>query len=349
MAQIIHVATTDPYDVQVGQDLLGQIEEFTCKHSGVAVLTDDNVADLYLERLGPLAKGLVITVAPGEDSKSFATLEKVLEQLAKAKLDRGACLVALGGGVVGDLTGLTAALYKRGIDVVQCPTTLLAQVDASVGGKTAVNLPSGKNLAGIFHQPIAVFADVTTLSTLPEDEFQSGLGEVLKTAILAGDEAISALEQDTAKLLARDPLTLEGQVERCVAFKAKVVTEDPHESGLRMSLNLGHTFAHAIEHIAGFGVVPHGVAVAAGIGLAFERSERAGILEDSQLTKRVQSLTSALGLPGTLGEVEERYGLQFADEAMTTSMLSDKKNKDGKIRFVLPVRAGEMKLGVVLP
>jgi 3-dehydroquinate synthase len=254
--------------------------------------------------------------------------------------------VALGGGVVGDLCGLAASLYKRGIAFVQCPTTLLAQVDASVGGKTAVNLPSGKNLAGTFHQPVAVLADVATLATLPESEFESGLGEVLKTALLAGEDALGDLERDVHKLRERDPLTLERTVEACVAFKARIVAQDPREGGLRKCLNLGHTFAHGIEHSAGFGRIPHGVAVAAGIGLAFDHAAASGVLLDVALCERVHALARDLHLPSSLEEIEDRYGLHVSEVELLASMRTDKKNKGSEIRLVLPVRAGEVRIDV---
>ena len=200
MAQSVQVTTSPSYEVRIGEGILSQAEQVTSSYSGVAILTDENVAPLYLQGLGLPAEAETIVVPAGESSKSFEVLEKVLERLARQRLDREACLVALGGGVIGDLAGLTASLYKRGINFVQCPTTLLAQVDASVGGKTAVNLPSGKNLAGTFQQPAAVLADVATLASLPAHEFESGLGEVLKTAILSGPEALSSLETDAPGL-----------------------------------------------------------------------------------------------------------------------------------------------------
>lgn len=348
MTSQVHVGTEEPYDVHIGAGALDEAAGFVQRYSGAAVVTDANVGALYLERLGALAQGPVVTVEPGEASKSFATLERVLDELASAQLDRGACLVALGGGVVGDLTGLAASLYKRGVAFVQCATTLLAQVDASVGGKTAVNLSSGKNLAGTFHQPAAVFADVATLVTLPEDEFLSGLGEVLKSALLDGEAHLAALEGDADALTAHDPAALERAVERCVAFKARVVAADPREGGLRKSLNLGHTFGHAIEHLAGYGAVPHGVAVAAGIGLAFEHAERTGVLADARFAERARSLAKVLGLPSSLDELAARYGVAIDPDAMRASMRHDKKNRGGEVLLVLPVRPGEARLDVPL-
>ncbi|MCL4161806.1 UNVERIFIED_CONTAM: hypothetical protein GTU68_010532 [Idotea baltica] len=348
MSRSVRVAVEPNYDVRIGSGLLETVEALAPRYSRIAVITDENVAPLYQERLGKKLNEHAIVLPPGEDSKSFATLDRVLTQLSRFGLDRDSALVALGGGVIGDLGGLAAALYMRGIRFVQCPTTLLAQVDASVGGKTAVNLATGKNLAGVFHQPDAVYADTATLVSQSDDEFRSGLGEVLKTAVLDSEEHLAQLETDTDKLLARDPETLAQVVERCVQFKSKIVSADPHEGGSRKCLNLGHTFAHAIEHIAGFGTVPHGIAVAAGIGMALDQSGSCGILEDPRLAGRVRKLARALGLPASLEDIEARTGLEFSEDAMVRAMLTDKKNSRGEIRFVLPVRAGQVRIDVVL-
>lgn len=348
MNRTVHVGTQPAYDVRIGTGLLEGVGEIAGRYSRVALLTDENVGPLYLERLPVSVRENVIRLPAGEDSKSFTTLERVLDELCVLNLDRSSLLVALGGGVLGDLTGLAASLYKRGIDFVQCATTLLAQVDASVGGKTAVNLPSGKNMAGTFHQPVAVFADVSTLGTLPRSEFASGLGEVLKTALLDGEEALAKLERDAEALVARDLELLAECVQRCVEFKAAVVAEDPSEKGRRKCLNLGHTYAHAIEHIAGFGVVPHGVAVAVGIALALEEAARLGTLTDATLAGRVGELAARLGLATTLAELESGYGVRFEREAMLRSMRTDKKNSGGEILLVLPVGVGEVALDVPL-
>ncbi len=348
MARTLRVETSPPYEVHIGQGVLRQAARYAERASKAAVLVDANVAPLYLERLGELPGWPVIEVAAGEASKSFSTLERVLDELVTAGLDRNSCLIALGGGVVGDLCGLAAALFKRGIDFVQCPTTLLAQVDASVGGKTAVNLASGKNLAGTFHQPRAVFIDVSTLASLPDDEYTSGLGEVLKSALLAGEQDLSELEACAVALSRRDPQVLEELVSRSVALKARVVAEDPLECGPRKQLNLGHTFAHAIEHIAGFGRIPHGVAVGAGIGMALHYARTLDVLEDQALPERVHKLARALQLPFSRSDLKSRYGIDFPDAEMLASMGSDKKNVGEEVRLVLPKRAGEMALDVVL-
>lgn len=344
----LRVETAPPYDVLVGGGVLSSLRSVLTDFEGVAVLTDENVAPLYLEQLELPAEAVVVEVPAGEGSKSLATVERVLDRLVSAELTRGACLVALGGGVIGDLAGLCAALFLRGIAVVQCPTTLLSQVDSAVGGKTAVNLKGGKNLAGAFHQPRAVLADTATLATLSELEFASGLGEVLKCALLAGEDDLAALEASSSALVLREPAAVEAAVARCVALKARVVATDPREAGARKQLNLGHTFGHAIEHVAGFGAVPHGLAVAAGLGLALAESAHQGLLRDSELPSRVASLSRTLGLPAGLDDLNQRFGLSLSLDALRPSMAKDKKRVAGEVRLVLPVQAGQVALDAPL-
>jgi 3-dehydroquinate synthase len=348
MAAIVRVEGPPAHEVRIGAGVLDLAAELAARHSGALVLTDETVAGLHLERLGALAGAPVVRLAPGEGAKSMAILERVLDAMCDAELDRDACLVALGGGVVGDLGGLAAALYKRGVAVLQCPTTLLAQVDASVGGKTAVNLAAGKNLAGVFHAPVGVLADSAVLATLPEAELRSGLGEVLKSALLAGEADLAALEAEAEALVARDPEALEACVTRCVRLKVRVVAEDPREAGPRRRLNLGHTFGHAIERAAGYGVVPHGVAVAVGISLALEESRERGLLEDADLPARVRALGRRLGLPADLDELREGWGATLEEDELRAAMRHDKKNRGGEVRLVLPVRPGEVRLDVSL-
>jgi 3-dehydroquinate synthase len=339
--KIVRVATTPSYEVRIGCGLLASIDEATRGHSTRAVLTDENVARLHGKSLAGFADVPLFALEPGEDSKTFVALERVLEFLARNKLDRGSVLVALGGGVVGDVGGLAAALYMRGIAFVQAPTTLLAQVDSSVGGKTAVNLTAGKNLAGAFHQPSLVIADTTTLATLPDDEFRSGLGEVVKTALLAGEHALAMLEDESKALLARDPGVLTEVVHLCVSTKASIVARDPHEKGRRKLLNLGHTFGHAIEHSAGYGKIPHGVAVVVGVQLALAASRMATRLADKTLEERIARLLDALDLPASLETLSRVYRVRFDTETLVRAMRLDKKSNAGEIRLVLPVCAGE--------
>lgn len=347
---IVHIpiATRPAYEVVVGRGLLSHAEGATTGASAVVVVTDENVDRLYGEALGALARAPRIVLPAGETTKSFERLEGLLERLAELELDRRSCLLALGGGVVGDLAGLAAALYMRGVALVQCPTTLVAQVDSSVGGKTAINLSRGKNLAGTFHQPHVVLADVDTLASLPEEEFQSGLGEVVKSAVI-GDEALLALlEEHAAELRARDGELETAIVERCVRVKARVVETDEREAGERRVLNLGHTFAHAIEHAAGYGRVPHGVAVAVGLVLAVEAAARVSVLEDRRLGARLERLLGLLGLPTSLSQLRASRGLALEPERLVAALRSDKKAASGVPLFVLPLRVGAVQSGFAL-
>lgn len=344
----LRVETAPPYDVRIGAGVLAELPACLAAYGAHAVLTDHTVERLYARAL-PASATRLLAVPDGERSKSCAELERVLDFLVVCHLDRRGCLVAFGGGVVGDLGGLAAALYMRGIAFVQVPTTLLAQVDSSVGGKTAINLAGGKNLAGAFHQPSAVFADTALLATLAEGEYQSGLGEVVKTALLAGEDFVALLERETRALAARDASVLAEIVARCVAFKAHIVARDPHECGERKALNLGHTFAHGIEHDAGYGTVPHGLAVAVGIVLALRASAEFGVLRDPELVARVQRLFAALGLPADLATLRTRYGATLRPRGLLDGMRHDKKSAEGRSRFVLLERAGAWRLDVEAP
>ncbi|MBK8178735.1 MAG: 3-dehydroquinate synthase [Planctomycetes bacterium] len=233
---------------------------------------------------------------------------------------------------------------------MHCPTTLLAQVDASVGGKTAVNLTAGKNLAGVFHQPRAVYADVGVLATQSEEEYRSGLGEVLKTALVAGPELLELVEQGAPGLTARDPATLAAIVAACVRAKAAVVAADPLERGPRRALNLGHTFAHAIEHAAGFGRVPHGIAVAVGLGIALRAARELGLLEDRELPGRLGRLMGRLGLPADLAELRSSrlsdMPAALSPKELVRAMRLDKKSRGGAVHLVLARAAGRLDLEV---
>lgn len=345
--RIVQVETEPPYAVHVGAELLPRVHE-ALDGARAALVADARAAALHAQRLGPLVDAPRLELPGGEPTKSLARLGQVLDFLAASDLDRHACVVVLGGGVLGDLGGLAAALYLRGVAWIQVPTTLLAQVDASVGGKTAIDLAAGKNLAGAFHQPRAVFADGATLTTLDEDDYRAGLGEVVKTALVAGEALLARLEALAAELAARTPAALEEVVAACVATKAAVVASDPLERGPRRVLNLGHTFAHAIEHAAGYGTVSHGVAVAAGLDLALEASERLGVLEDAGLRARVRGLLEALGLPSGLAELRARHALALPAEALLEGLALDKKRAAGRIELVLPHAAGRVGAGVAV-
>ena len=350
---LVHVPIeSTPYDVHVGEGVrhtavtavTGAITNSVADR--VAIIADERVCELYgdLDLDAPMLK-----LPGGEGIKTMGVLERVLDFCAQSSMSRQSMLVAYGGGTVGDLAGLAASLFKRGMNVVQVPTTLLAQVDASVGGKTAINLSAGKNLAGTFHQPRAVYCDTELLGTLDEAEFQSGLGEVIKTALVDSQESFDQLEQDAARLCARDAHALQETVGRCVTTKARIVVSDPEERGARRALNLGHTFGHAIEHAAGYGRVPHGVAVAVGLQLAAAASEKH--FEESDIShERISGLLGAFSLPRNLGELRERFSLssELSPDALIEGLGHDKKGRVGAPEFVLMRKPGELELGVPL-
>jgi len=344
MLETIEIATQAPYRVHVGPEALALAAQ---EQALALVVCDARVAPLWAAELG-CSDALLLP--EGEEAKTFAVLERVLEELAERGLDRSSSLLALGGGATGDLCGLAASLYMRGIACAQCPTTLLAQLDASVGGKTAVNLSSGKNLVGSFQQPTAVYADTRTLATLDPEQHRSGLGEALKTALISGEPLLVRLEQSAASILPGGDVDALGcLVADCVRAKGAVVVGDERDCGDRMVLNLGHTFAHAIEHGAGFGLVPHGIAVAVGIFMSIEASRMLGCLKDASLPERVASLASRLELPHDLNELRHSYGAALEPSALKQAMLRDKKGRDRSPRFVLPVEPGAVELDAELP
>ena len=349
---LIEISTRQPYLVQVGPGVLENLEAWVqVNHSGArcAVLTERHVEELHAAALGPLASLPRLVLEPGEGSKSMASLERVLDFLCASKLERNSLLIAFGGGVIGDLGGLAASLYMRGIAVLHCPTTLLAQVDSSIGGKTAINLGAGKNLAGSFHQPCAVFADTRMLATLSELEFRSGLGELLKSALVGDAKLFELIEAEPERILEREPALLAELVRRCVTLKGAIVVRDERESGERKKLNLGHTFAHGIEHAAGFGTIPHGEAVATGLQLACELARKQGLLEDASLPGRLQRTLLALGLSPDLDSLRSRFGVRLTREELVRGMQHDKKSSAGRLRFVLPLAIGKLALDQDLP
>jgi len=298
------------------------------------------VAGLYLHRVQQAlaeagAQSVPVLVDDGEKAKSWAVLDRVIDALLAARLGRDGIVIALGGGVVGDLAGFAAAVYQRGIPFLQVPTTLLAQVDSSVGGKTAINHARGKNMVGAFHQPLAVIADVASLETLPERELRAGIAEVIKHGVILDLAFVGWLEANVEKLLARDRAALEHAVLRSCELKAQVVAADERESGLRAILNFGHTFGHAIEAGAGYGEWLHGEAVATGMVMAAELSARAGTLgrEDAE---RVKRLIARAGLPVK--------GPSLGIERYLELMQVDKKAAAGKVRFILLDGIGRAKL-----
>jgi 3-dehydroquinate synthase len=324
--------TTEPRcPVVIGPGALGALAGFRAQHSASFFVSDATVALQHGGRIGLDALPHHLLPA-GEAAKSLGRLEALLEALAAARLDRRSLVVAFGGGSIGDVAGLAAALYMRGIAVLQCPTTLLAMADSAIGGKTAVDLAAGKNLAGVFHPPIAVLADTDTLATLPAEQLVAGLGEVLKCALLAGEGELVFVEQHAQELRSGDGAALARAIEFCARLKAAIVARDPREAGERKRLNLGHTFAHAIEKVAGYGRIPHGVAVGCGLAL----------LPDGALVERVRALLARLGLCASLRELEQRYAVALPAAALIEAMRSDKKGVRGSPRFVLPTGIGEV-------
>jgi len=302
----------------------------------VAVVTNTTVAPLYLDRLTATLQAAGVAVIPivlpdGEAYKNWETLNLIFDALLRHRAERKTTLIALGGGVVGDMTGFAAACYQRGVPFIQVPTTLLAQVDSSVGGKTGINHPLGKNMIGAFHQPKAVLADTDTLATLPARELSAGLAEVIKYGLIRDADFLGWLEANMAHLLALNPDAVAHAVYRSCQIKAEVVAADEREGGVRAILNLGHTFGHAIEAGMGYGNWLHGEAVAAGMVLAADVSRRLGWLTDADVT-RVRALVRAANLPDRAPALGFARYLEY--------MGHDKKVEGGRMRFVLLKKLG---------
>lgn len=321
------------YNVAIGSDLLPHVRELAGITGPVAVITDSNVGPLYANQV---RGDMVVTIPAGEQYKTPATVNQLYSQLLAAGLDRQGTIIALGGGVVGDVAGFVAATFMRGIDFVQIPTSLLAMVDASVGGKTGVDLPEGKNLVGAFKQPQIVLADLVTLSTLPDAEFSAGMAEVIKGGIIADPELFKLVENQAAHLMSRsntDLDLLEVVVGDSVEVKRKIVQEDPYEQGRRAVLNLGHTFGHAIEQVSGYSV-RHGEAVAMGLVASAHMSAALGHCY-SELEPRIAEVLNSVSLPTQIPQ-------EWQEEAILAAMASDKKKATGRLRFVLPRAIGDV-------
>jgi 3-dehydroquinate synthase len=332
------------YDIRIGRGILDQAGQFVAerlKGKRSVVITDEHVRQPHAERVAASlsASGIrteTLVVPAGEETKSAEQAAKLWNRLLELGADRKTFVVAVGGGVVGDLAGFVAATYARGIPFIQVPTTLMAQVDSSVGGKVGINLPLAKNLVGAFWQPAGVLIDLAALDTLPEREYRSGLAEVVKYGVILDEPFFRYLETHSAEINARDNSVLAHLIRRSCELKAQVVAQDEHEeTGLRAVLNYGHTFCHPIETIAGYGKFLHGEAVAIGMMCASRLAEFVGRI-DGELTKRQEKLLSALGLPTTVP------GLEI--DALMTAMQRDKKAEGGRLRFVLPSRLGHVEL-----
>lgn len=340
MMQTLHVALGNrAYPIHIGSGLIQNADLILpyLKRKQVAVVTNTTVAPLYLEKLAkPLRDAGVsvieIILPDGEAYKNSETLNLIYDALLKNRCERSTTLIALGGGVIGDLTGYAAATYLRGVPFIQIPTTLLSQVDSSVGGKTGINHPLGKNMIGAFYQPKLVLADIDVLHTLPQRELSAGVAEVIKYGLIRDADFFDWLEVNIDKLMALDEAVTTYAIYRSCKNKAEVVAADEHETGERALLNLGHTFGHAIENAMGYGVWLHGEAVAAGTMLAADLSRSMGWLNDTEI-QRMRALLTAARLP--------LQGPNLGVEKYLNLMQSDKKVADGKIRLVLQQGIGK--------
>ncbi len=330
----LHVELGDRrYPIHIGAGLLDHAALLLphLKQKRVAIVTNEVVAPLYLARLEAAlgAAGVrtdSVVLPDGEAHKDWPALNQIFDALLSSRAERSTTLVALGGGVVGDITGFAAATYQRGVPFIQIPTTLLAQVDSSVGGKTAINHPLGKNMIGAFYQPRVVIADTATLNTLPDRELRAGVAEVIKYGLIRDLPFFEWLEANVERLLARDPEALAWAIERSCRNKAEVVAEDETETGVRAHLNLGHTFGHAIETGAGYGTWLHGEAVAMGTLMALDLSQRRGWLSAADVA-RARRLFERAGLPLT--------GPALGADRYLELMAHDKKVEAGQLRLIL--------------
>jgi 3-dehydroquinate synthase len=327
------------YNIVIGTDVLSRISTYEGlpRASCAAIVSNETVAPLYARQLAAALtsqyrKVIQVVLPDGEAHKNWQTLNTIFDALLAAGCDRKTTLFALGGGVVGDMTGFAAACYMRGVPYVQVPTTLLAQVDSSVGGKTAINHPMGKNMIGVFNQPLLVVADIATLTTLPQRELIAGLAEVIKYGPIADDAFFVWLETNLDALLARDPAALAHAIRRSCEIKAWVVSQDERETGLRAILNFGHTFGHAIEAGLGYGEWLHGEAVGCGMTIAAELSARLGLIAPVY-AQRIQRLIERAGLPIRAPAL----GVDHYQQLMSV----DKKAEDGETRFVLIAAPGK--------
>ncbi|MGQ0636386.1 MAG: 3-dehydroquinate synthase [Planctomycetaceae bacterium] len=352
----VHVALGDrSYEIVIASDAhagLPEVVEGWWRHRGLAthrkrlavIVTDENVREPHAARVAQSLQQAgwrsdAIVLPPGEQTKSQSFLTAIYDRLVDLHADRQTLIVAVGGGVIGDLAGFAAATYGRGVPFVQVPTTLLAQVDSSVGGKVAINHPRGKNLIGAFYQPLGVLIDTAVLSTLPDRDYRSGLAEVAKYGVILDAEFFEFLEQNVSRLATRDAAALRQVIGRSCSLKAMIVERDEYEqTGLRSVLNYGHTFGHAFEALYGYGEMQHGEAVAIGMTCAARLAERLKRI-DAAVTQRQTALLAALGLPVELPE-----GGRPEMDAILEAMRLDKKSVGGELRFVLPTRLGQVDL-----
>ncbi|UHD14221.1 3-dehydroquinate synthase [Thiocapsa bogorovii] len=326
------------YPIHIGTGLISDPDLYRPHlfSSQVMIVTNETVAPLYLDAVRSALEGYhveEVVLPDGEQHKTVEVWNRIFDALLQARFGRDCALVALGGGVVGDMAGFAAACYQRGVGFIQVPTTLLAQVDSSVGGKTGINHPAGKNMIGAFHQPRAVIADTATLATLPQRELSAGLAEVLKYGLIRDATFLAWLETHMAELLARDADALAYIIRRSCEIKAEIVAEDELEAGQRALLNLGHTFGHAIETATGYGTWLHGEAVGVGICMAADLSARKGWLTEGDV-ERVRRLVASAGLPVAAPD-------DLSADRFLQLMAVDKKVQDGQLRLVLLQQPGD--------
>ena len=337
--KILNVELGDKsYPIYIGIDLLSMKSLFVDQIQGrqVMIVTNKTIAPLYLDKLTSILDGFnvqSVILPDGEEFKKLETLNKVFDALLEAKFDRTSTLIALGGGVIGDITGFAAASYQRGVGFIQVPTSLLSQVDSSVGGKTGINHELGKNMIGAFYQPKAVIIDVNTLDTLSNQEFSAGMAEVIKYGLLGNADFLSMLEANIESIMARKKDLIIEVIFNCCQDKARIVELDEFEKGKRALLNLGHTFGHGIENAFGYGNYLHGEAVSIGMVMAAKLSKDEGNLSHEE-TLRVESILSKADLPISINKTID-------SETLITAMSLDKKSIDGKIRLVLLKSLGD--------
>ncbi len=341
MRETVHVELgARSYGIEIGPGLIGEAGRLIRPHlerARVAVISDENVAPLHLETLVRSLKENDVSVSSlilpaGETTKSWPHFTRSVEWLLEERIERHDMVIALGGGVIGDLVGFAAAVLRRGVGFIQVPTSLLAQVDSSVGGKTGINAPQGKNLIGAFHQPALVLADTDALATLPSRDFLAGYGEVVKYGLLGDIEFFQWLESNTSSFLCRDSATLITAVKRACEMKAEIVARDETEQGDRALLNLGHTFCHALEAATGYSDrLLHGEGVAIGCALAFEVSARMGLCSQED-PSRVRAHLKSMKMKADLSDIK---GDLPTSEDLVALMNQDKKTRDGRIHFVM--------------
>lgn len=332
------------YEIHIGKGIIDKLISFvrSRKYTSTAIVTNDTLKAIYkdtLERLKKELNSTIIVIPDGEEYKDILWFYNLHTRLLEKRFDRNSCLIAFGGGVVGDLTGFVASTYMRGIDYIQVPTTLLAQVDSSVGGKTAVNHPLGKNMIGTFYQPVSVLIDTDFLKTLPEREFRAGMAEVIKYGVIWDEGLFEFLNKKSGEINSLEPEGLKRIISRSCQIKAEVVSRDEREGGLRAILNFGHTIGHAIETVTGYRRFLHGEAVAMGMYGESLLAARRGLI-DQTTVERIKRLIGLYGLNPSIPSDLNREGL-------LTSMLLDKKAKAGKISMILPERIGRVMISEV--